>query len=360
MPFTRQNPSAPIDPGKFRIKRQQTWRLGFVSVCAGLVLSGCGMFEEPTEEELLEQSFAREAVVTSDFEVTAPLNDLAFLSNPDAPWTGLIAGGLSNGGFDLFTIEGQRVMSSSGPRLEGLVGVAQFDLRGERFPFLFGVDTDGEMRSFAVVEQAGEIIELPLETGFETEWRSACYYSSGIGFVELALLGVGSEAAIVRIRDNGGAGLAVELRERVDLPFAARNCAVADNDLIVSGPTAGIARVSVNSRVLAEVSAVSVSELIYTELFGRPVAITLESGTPALLVYDAQTLNPIATLGTTGGLSTSGFQSPVTLTSTMDSYGGMAFSTGLIAGYDRSNGSVKLLARDVVSRAVLAPGDSTG
>jgi len=294
-------------------------------------------------------------VVTSSFAVPSPVESLVFLPNAGAPWLGLIAAGLSGGGFDIFNVEGDVVLSASGPRLSGLSGVAAFPLRGEEFPMLFGVDSTGVLRGFVVAEQANDIIELPLESGLGDDWASACLFETGIGFVELALLGSGSEAAIVRIRDTGGAGLTVEERERFSLPFPARDCAAAQGDLIAAGPTAGLARVTMAGQVLAQAAGLSIFDVTYSELLGRPTALTVTPNNATVSIYDANTLQPVASLETTDGLSTSGFVRPTALSSTRESYGGMGFSTGLVAVYDREDGEVKLVAREVVSRAVVSP-----
>ncbi len=334
--------------------------MGSAVVSASLVLSACDMMTEAPSSEDTAPSSASEAVITSSFRTQSPLAELAFLPNSETPWTGYLVGGTSGGGFDVFNIEGESLLTASGPRLEGLAGISDFALRGESFPILFGIDSDSALRSFVVVEQSEAVLEIPLDAGQSSGWASSCLYDSGIGYVDLALLGTESDGAIVRVSDSGGVGLDVEIRAQLDFPFPARDCVVANGDVIISGPNAGLARITPDSEVVAVQRGLSVFDVTYTELFGRPAVITAEPGTSALNIYDAETMRALATLETTGGLSTAGFERPFVLASTLDSYGGMAFSTGLIAGYDREDGSVKLLARDVVSRAVLAPADTTG
>jgi hypothetical protein len=333
------------------------WMLGTALATASLILTACEAPEETAQREA-EQSLQREAVVTSSFEVPSPLDGLVFLPNAAAAWTGLLAGSVSGGGFDIFNIEGQVVISASGPRLDGLTGVPNFALRGDEFPILFGIDDNGALRGFIVAEQAEDVLELPLEGGFNSGLASACLFNSGVGFVDLALLGEGANAAIVRVRDLGGDGLSVETQGQFDLPYPARDCAAANGDLLIAGPAAGIARVTAQGEVLAEAEGLSIFDIAYTELLGRPVVLTAMPNTQALSIYDASSFAEIARLETTEGLSTTGFLRPTALAATFESYGGMAFSTGLVAAYDREDGEVKLVARDVVSRAVIGSADS--
>ncbi len=316
--------------------------------------------EDPANTERAEEQVGREAVVTSSFRVGSPLAGLAFLPNPDAPWQGRIATTSNSGGFDIFNVEGELIITTSGPRLEGLTGIADFPLRGETFPLLFGIDSDNALRGFVVAEEASAVLDLPLDNAVEGTWSSVCAYDSGIGYFELALLGVDTEVAIVRVRDTGGAGLSVQERQRFDLPYPARDCDAVNGDLIVAAPTAGVFRVSAEGQQLAQNPGLSIFDIAATELFGQQVVIATEQGTSALAVYDANSLDQIALVRTEDGLNTAGFERPAILTTTLESYGGISFATGLLAGYDRDDGRVKLLARDVVSRAVFASEDTTG
>jgi len=58
--------------------------------------------------------------VTSAFSTSERAGALAFLPNSEEPWTGLIAAALVDGGFDVFNIDGLRVLSASGPQLTAL------------------------------------------------------------------------------------------------------------------------------------------------------------------------------------------------------------------------------------------------
>ena len=54
------------------------------------------------------------------------------------------------------------------------------------------------------------------------------------------------------------------------------------------------------------------------------------------------------------GLSAPAFERPTALAVTEANYGGMAFSSGIMAVYDAADSSVKLVAREVLSRTVVS------
>lgn len=297
----------------------------------------------------------RNATVTGAFETAGRAESLIFLPNADAPWTGLLASSLTGGGFDVYTLEGQEIISAAGPELRGLAGVPDFALRGESFPLLFGVDDIGQLRGFVIVRETREVIELPLES--ETELPNAagvCLYDAGIGYVELAVLGENAEARIVRVRDAGGAGLAVQERDARALPFPARSCAAAETDLLVAGPTAGLARITDTGAQAAFAAGLSVADVSYTELLGRPVALVASSQTGLVLVYDARSLELIMDVQFEEGFSAPAFERPTALAVTEANYGGMAFSSGVMAVYDAADSRIKLVAREVLSRTVVS------
>lgn len=325
----------------------------FLPACAALVLAACQPPAEDTDAAGADQvAETRQAIVTSAFEASARAEELVFLPNAEAPWTGLIAASLTNGGFDIFNVDGETVISAAGPRLRGLAGVPEFALRGESFPLLFGADEDGQLRGFAVVRETRDVIELPLE-GAPDGAAGLCLFDEGIGYVELALLGEDAQARLVRIRDTGGAGLTVELRQERALPFPARSCAGAEDDLLVAGPTAGLARVDALGAAQAFAPDLSVSDVAFTELLGRPVALVASSQTGLLTVYDARSLDPIVDVQFEDGLSAPSFERPSAIAMTDANYGGMGFSTGLMAAYDDGDSRVKLVAREVISRTVV-------
>ena len=288
------------------------------------------------------------------FSAPAPVAELAFLPDQTAPWTGLIAAGLTSGGFDFFDVDGQRAFSTSGPRLRGLVGVPDFPLRGEAIPLVFGLDDEGALRGFAVVRQVSDVIELPV-SGFDAPARGLCFFGSGIGFFDLAVLGQSSTATILRVSDTGDDGLTVREQEEIDLPFPAFDCAGFNGDLLISGPNAGVARITPQGEVSARHNSLSIFDIAYSELLGRPVALAVSNETGLVTAFDAETLIPITELRTISGLSTAGFVTPMTLAVTEANYGGMAYASGLVAVYDRADESVKLVAREVVARVVVSP-----
>lgn len=295
-------------------------------------------------------------MVTSAFEASTPARALAFLPTADSPWTGLVAASLRDGGFEIFNVEGRELISTSGPQLNSIAGASDFALRGEVFPLLFGVDTDGALRGFAVLQQADDVAELPLEGDELIETAAAvCTFDSGIGYVDLVLLGENPEAAVVRVRDTGGDGLTLTEQARLPLPFAARSCAGADGDLIVAGPTSGVARLDLDGETRAFVAGMGVADIGYATLLGRPAVMAASSDTGRLSVFDARTLDMIADVETEAGLNAPAFDTPTALAVTSASYGGMAFSSGLVAVYDRADSRVKIVAREVVARAVVSP-----
>lgn len=329
------------------------------ALSGGLIwMAGC---EAPETGDDSGASFqeTRSAIVTGAFESAGRAESLLFLPNADAPWTGLLAASLAGGGFDIFNIDGQVLISAGGPQLRGLAGVSDFALRGESFPMLFGVDDLGMLRSFVVVRETREVIELPLET--EASLISAagvCLYDNGIGYVELALLGEDASAQLVRIRDAGGDGLTVETRDARALPFPARSCAAANEDLLVAGPTAGLSRISPSGEQSAFAAGLSVTDVAYTELLGRPVALVASAQTGLVSVYDARTLDLITDVQFEDGFSAPAFVRPIALAVTEDNYGGMAFSSGILATYDAADSRIKLVAREVLSRTVVNPDDA--
>ena len=331
--------------------------MGAALCVAGLSVSACDISEPERPDTANPDAQVREAVVTSAFSTSERAGALAFLPNDEEPWTGLIAAALVDGGFDVFNIDGLRIVTASGPQLTALAPAPEFPLRGESFPLVFGADLDGRLRGYAIIRETEDVAELPLEgDGANEAVSSACLFDTGIGYFDLALLGEQAEARIVRVTDAGGAGLNLELRERFNLPFPARNCAGApDQDaLLVASPNSGLARVSLNGRVDAFEAGRSVNDVTYTELLGRPVALTVSADTGRMGVFDANDLTLLNEIVLNDGINAPGFQNPSALAVTGSNFGGMAFSTGVIAVYDRGDDRVKLVAREVIGRAMMA------
>lgn len=336
--------------------------LGAALLVASIGLTACSSGEEggDAEQRQAQESLRRTAVVTSAFEPSAPARGITFLPTAESPWTGLVATTLQDGGFDIFSVDGEPLISAAGPQLASVIGASDFALRGEIFPLLFGVDGAGSLRSFAVIRQAGDVVELPLEgEAMIRDAAAVCLYENGIGYVDIALLGRGPEATIVRVSDRGGDGLTVSEEERFPLPFAARSCAAVDDDLLIAAPAAGLARVTTNGETRAFAAGLTISDIGYTELLGRPVVLAASSDTGRLEVFDARSLELVADIDTEAGLNAPAFDSPAALAVTSESYGGMAFSSGLVAIYDRGDSRVKIVAREVVAREVVAASVAT-
>lgn len=317
------------------------------------VLAGCNFFTG--EEEAVDPGEAeRTAIVTGSFSAPGGARDLAFLPDATSPGNGLLAAASLQGGISVFNIDGREVISGSGPRLNGLAGTGGFPLRGETLPMVFGMDEAGALRAFVVVRAIDDVIELPLE-GDMPGGASLCFFSQGIGYIDLAILGDGEEARIVRLSDAGGAGLQVRQRETRALPFPARSCAaLPDGDLIIGGPTAGLARINSSGDIGARTDRLPGSNITYSELLGRPVALMVSPDTGLMQVLDARSLALIATVRFDAGLGAPGFNAPSALALTDVNFGGGAYASGIAAAYDRGDGSLKLIAREVITRTVLA------
>lgn len=329
------------------------------ALLVGGLIAGCGPQEPDTAEDTLPPPVAPSltAVVTNAFEPSADIAALAFAPRSSEPWTGLLAANLEQGGFDIFSVNnGERIIAASGPRLNGLAAAPEFALRGETLPLLFGVDENGELRGFAVSSQIEDVIELPLDAALnDGDAAAACLFEVGIGFVEIAVLGRDAEAEVWRIADGGGETLSVEQRAAFALPFPARACASDGDGLVIAGPASGLARVSLAGEVEARVSPdATFSDVAFSELRGLPAVIAPSAEDSSLAVFDARSLEPVATVTFESGLNAPAFVEPDVLAVSDSSFGGMSFSSGLVAVYDSGDGRVKLVAREVLTRAVFS------
>ncbi|KAA5801659.1 hypothetical protein F1654_12275 [Alkalicaulis satelles] len=315
-------------------------------------LAGCNFFESPDEPDDPAR-IERTAIVTGAFEAPGGARELAFLPDESAPGNGMLAAAGLQGGLSIFNMDGRELISASGPRLRGLAGIGGFPLRGETLPLVFGMDENGALRGYAVVRAIDEVIELPLE-GDLPGGSSLCLYGLGIGYIDLAILADGDEARIVRLSDGGGQGLSVRQRESRALPFPARSCARAGSDLLVAGPTAGIARVDERGETRASSDRLPGSSIAYSELLGRPAALMVSPESGLMDVLDARSLELITRVRFEAGLGAPGFDSPSALALTDENFGGGAFSNGVAAAYDRADGRIKLIAREVITRTTLA------
>jgi hypothetical protein len=355
--FTRRNDPLLQCSERPRPHLRGSRALGAALLVASVGLTACSPSEEPGDaaQRQAEEALLRTAVVTSAFEPSAAARGLAFLPTAQSPWTGLIATTLQDGGFDIFSVDGVPLISAAGPQLASVIGAADFALRGETFPLQFGIDSAGSLRGFAVIRQIDDVVELPLEgESLVQDAAALCLFETAIGYVDIAVLGRGPEAIIVRVRDTGGDGLTLTEERRLPLPFAARSCAAVEDDLLIAAPAAGLARVTMDGETRAFAAGLTISDIGYTELLGRPAVLAASSNTGRIEVYDARTLELIADIGTEAGLNAPAFDSPASFAVTGQSYGGMAFSSGLIAIYDRADSRVKIVAREVVARSVVA------
>ena len=326
------------------------------AVCGfGLTLAAC---TPPADDAAQAPASARSesgstAIVTAAFEPAGAIEALVFLPNDAAPWTGLVAAATSAGGFDVYTIDGERVITAAGPRLSALAAAPDFQLRGNAFPLLVGLDSMDAVRAFLVIRELGEVVEAPMAAmTLEGGIAGLCTFDVGIGYLDIAVLGREARAQIWRLRDTGDDVLSVEQRADIRLPFAARACAAASDDLLVGGPTAGLARINPEDGVAADVNSVSVTDLAYAELRGRPVVMTPSAATGALTLFDADDLDEITDLRLVDGLNAPAVSVPGAITASPESFGGMGYASGVIAVFDESDSRVKIIAREVVSRAI--------
>ena len=335
-------------------------RLLTLGAAAGaLALAACGDIE-PDEDQAaapaaLNDADTETALVTNVFEPAGAVDALAFMPVDDAPWTGLIAASLSDGGFDIYDIDGDRVIQASGPRMSAIAAAPGFELRGESLPLLLGLDEDGALRGFVMVRAEETLIELPLDSGDVGQAAGLCRYREGIGYLDVTVLSADESAQIWRITDQGREALALERREDIPLPFSASACAEADGDIVFTAPGAGLARIARNGDVVARVDAQDVAALTYAELSGRGVVLASLPGDGLLGVYDADTLETMNGLELESGLNAPGVETPGALAISQRSYGGMGFSTGVVAIYDDADSRIKLIARDVLSQALIDP-----
>ncbi len=325
--------------------------LSAANLGAMIYLAGC---DAPVSETGKAEARPRPALVTASFTASSRVEGLLFLPDAGTPWSGLVVASLARGGLEIFNIDGVSLTVSEGPRLRGLAGVSDFALRGETFPLIFGVDETGALRGYAIIPQTREAVEIPLGSHADAiPATGVCLYSDGIGYIELAILSKSAQVRILRVRDTGATDLTLTEQNRHPLPFPARSCASTGADLLVTGPSAGLARVNDEGETLAFSQRLSVSDVVYTELLGRPAALVASVESGLVSVYDARTLDQIVDVQFESGLNAPAFERPSTIAITEVNYGGMAFSSGVMAVYDEADAQIKLVAREVISRVVV-------
>lgn len=339
----------------FSVRRLQT--LG--AAAGALALAACGDMgpdeDSAAAPDALNGAATERALVTNVFEPAGAVDALAFLPVEDAPWTGLIVASMSEGGFDIYDIDGDRVIQASGPRMGAIAAAPGFELRGESLPLLLGLDEDGALRGFVLVRTEEDLVELPLDSGEVGQIAGLCRYREGIGYLDVALLDTQSGARIWRITDQGRDSLAMERREDIALPFSASACAEADGDIVFTAPGEGFTRVNRDGDVVARVDSQDAADLTYAELSGRGVVLASMAEDGLLGVYDADTLETMNGLELESGLNAPAVETPGALAVSQRSYGGMGFSTGVVAIYDDADSRIKLIAREVLSQALIDP-----
>jgi hypothetical protein len=327
-------------------------RHALLAASAGLALAACEAPEE-AGETALDGRPIQSAMVTGVFNPADGVDTLAFLPDPDAPWTGLLAATLEGGGFDVYTIDGDRIIQAGGPRLRSLAAAPVFELRGERFPLLLGPDNDGAVRGFVMLVEGRDVVEIPLAAEeLASGVAGMCLYRQGIGYLDIAVLRADARAEVWRLTDQGQDALALERREAFALPFPARACAAAEGDIVVSGPGAGLARVTTGGDVTASVSGADIPNLVHVDLMGRDLVVASLASDGLLGVYDARSLEPLSALELESGINAPALERPGAIAVSEESYGGMAFSSGIMAIYDANDARIKLVAREVISQAV--------
>lgn len=329
---------------------------GAVSSLA-LILAGCSDSTETADGSetnvALEQSDAR---ISLAFPASQLSDDLVFLASEDSPWTGLIASSTREGGLEIFNVDGQLLAQAAGPRMTSLAGAPAFALRGAVIPLIFGIDLDGALRAQAFLRPTGETLEIALSAAeLQSGIAAVCHYESGIGFEDLAVITQNDTVQIWRIQDIGEESLSAEMQSETPLPFPTRGCASADSDLVLIGPSAGLARFSLEGETLAEAPGFAARDIVATELLGRKVVLATVSGSSALVVFDALTLEPISEVAMSAGLNTPAVITPGAIALTEDNYGGMGFANGIVTIFDRDDNRIKLVSRDTLARAVIQP-----
>ena len=99
----------------------------------------------------------------------------------------------------------------------------------------------------------------------------------------------------------------------------------------------------------------SLADVAYGELLGRAVAIAPLGQDGQLGVFDANSMEPITLIEFEEGLNAPAILQPGAIDLTDANFGGSPFSGGLLAVYDREDGRLKLIGRDVITRIVVAP-----
>lgn len=294
--------------------------------------------------------------VTVAFPPGRTVEDITFLPDAETPWEGLIAASLADGGYDIYDLDGELVMTGSGPRLRSVAAAPSFPLRGINFPLLFGIDSEGEVRAQALLREDEALIEIAIgQASLSGSSAALCRYDVGIGYIDLVVLGEDARAEIWRVQDVGGDVLDVSVQNAFDLPFPARACVRSGTDIVIAGPTSGLARIDAEGNTTAQARGYPADDVVYGELLGRPVVIAPASAADRLAVLDAADLSLITEIEFEGGLNAPDITRIGGLDLTDANFGGVPFHTGMLALFDPADGRIKLIGREVITRAVVTP-----
>jgi len=280
---------------------------------------------------------------------------VGFLPDPLAPSLGFVLSAPRDGGIDIFDLDGLLKTRHAGERLTGLATAPNFELRGESLPLIFGAAADSNsVRGYAVIRDGAQVLDLPLgEIEPINGVTGLCLLREGAGFVEIVVLGTGARAEIWRIRDAGDDVLGVERIRDFPLPDPARQCATFDGDIYTASPAGGLARLSSDGTLLAG-TAYPAANLTVGEFNGTRLVLATNGSGDTVETFDAATLEAGISLDIVDGLSTPGVGIPAGLAVTDADFGYTAYSNGLMAVFDADAGRLKVISRDVLTRAVFS------
>ena len=323
--------------------------------CSLLALAACGEIEEPDEAPDVAVNFEREVLVTAAFRSRPDdAADLAFLPNLETPSLGAVVAAARDGGLDVFDADGEVRAEHPGPRLSTVATAPGFQLRGERFPLVFGSAADGSgLHGFVVTPADFRVFDLPLGDFTPQDGVAGlCLLEEGIGYIDLVLLGLGATAEIIRLQDSGEELISVNQRASFELPSPARECATLDGSIFTLSPASGVTRLDVEGNVLAELQ-IAATGIATGEFNGSNLVVLTNGASRELHTYHASTLERAAEVTVVDGLSTPGIQEPDAIAITPVSYGYTAYIDGMIGVLDRSDNRIKVISREAFTRAYL-------
>jgi len=348
-----------VSPSKFTgfAKSKTSFRLALILASSLIAISACSPSNEDIAEPVVEEvNLGREVDVTAAFTSTqSDTTAIGFLPNPTSASLGLIVSAPRDGGLDLFNADGEVLNRHSGLRLSGIATAPGFQLRGESLPLVFGASTDSdEIHGYAIVVDRSEILELPLSNISPVDGVAGlCLLREGAGFVDLAILGSGASAEIWRIRDAGEETLSVEQINQFSLPSPARQCVADEGDLILAGPASGLVRLDTSGQIQGS-RTLAASGLAIGDFNGTRLVLITNGSDESIEAFNADDLEPFASIDVVDGLSTPGIGQPGAVAITDQSYGYTAYSTGMLAIFDNDDQRIKVVSREAFSRSLLA------